>query len=105
MEQNDHFAWLTSLMQAELYRHFLYTYHGISRPRKVDVYEQHELAVLHFKMSFKRFQGSIIVMRTNSCSHKALVYQTHAEAYVRVISSRGSCTKMWLVSFDSMLLF
>ena len=52
---------------AKLYGHVLYTYHAIWRPRKVHVYEQHELAVLHhFKMSFKRFLGSIIVMCANS---------------------------------------
>ena len=67
-----------------------------------------ELAVLHFKMSFKRFLVSIIIMRKNLILlwSKALVYYTHTDMNVRVISSSlESCTKMWLVSYDSMLLF
>ena len=73
-------------MRAKLYRQFLYTYHAISRPRKVHVYAAGRSSWLcsFFKMSFKRYLGSIIIMRKNLILllYQALVYYTHTDTEI-----------------------
>ena len=60
-----------------------------------------ELAVLHFKISFKRFLDSIIITRKNLI----LLSYSGTLGMCPWYQSLENCTKMWLVSFDSMLLF